>query len=776
MVTRNKSIKSPSFRIAFLIDNIISFGKYQTNIWQGANEAALDDGIELVCFCGGTLDFSPVSSYEKRRNAVYKLINKNSFDGLIILTTVGSFVEIERFKSFVAGFNPIPVVSIGRPMEGIPYVVEENYSGMKNIVDHFLREHNRKRIAFIKVPDNIPENTFRFLAYKDALKENKIEYDPDLVFVGNFMPESGERAVEYFLDEKKINFDALIAENDNMALGAIAELSKRGINVPAEVIVGGYDDIEEAEVANPSLTTVKAPVKDLGYKSVELLLKILREEPNVKNIELPSRLVIRESCGCFKTTRLTKSFNPDFGKKDFSSLKDRKEDIINSIVKQFEFPIDGQFIRLGLDILFDSFVKDMKGKKSNRHFISSLSLILRQCIESGINVLLWHELVSSFRNKILNFLSERKILDTTSSFWDSAFLLIANYAYRIPKNQVIQIEKQSETLRNVSTSIMTLYDMKKLTDIIIDALDKMNVNIFFMFLYEKVAMGNRCNSIVSNKLRLIAAYTNGVKLNVENIQKKFYSRNVISDIFKIIPGLPEKNFRLLIIPLYFRNNNFGFIVYENVIDKNFVFETLATQISNVIMSSLLYKERLKTEKKLKLTLEALADLNKKLERLSFIDELTGLYNRRAFLAFAEQQRNISIRTKRNFLLFFFDMDGLKEINDRYGHKEGDIAIKCVAEILKSSFRTSDIIARIGGDEFVVIAIDTSLEHAGAMIKKLKENTKKVNEKESKPYYISLTFGVAEFDFQEGLDIQTLINEADEQLYIKKKEKKQFAIK
>jgi len=113
-------------------------------------------------------------------------------------------------------------------------------------------------------------------------------------------------------------------------------------------------------------------------------------------------------------------------------------------------------------------------------------------------------------------------------------------------------------------------------------------------------------------------------------------------------------------------------------------------------------------------------LEEKVQSLLVVDDLTGLYNRRGFFVLAEQQLRIAKRAKRKMFLFFIDVDNLKRINDISGHKEGDIALIDVAGVLKKTFRESDIIARIGGDEFIVLATNSVVESRKFMMKRLKE--------------------------------------------------------
>jgi diguanylate cyclase (GGDEF)-like protein len=765
--------KKRASRICFLTDNIISFGKYQTLIWEGATEAARKNRVDFACLCGGTLETSPLSPYEKRRNAVYELINPGHFDGLIVISTVGSFIGLDQFSAFLRRFSPLPTVVIGRPTESFACVVEENYSSMKELVSHQIRTHGKKRIAFIRGPAALQEMEDRFHAYQDALKENGREYDPSLIFFGDLMPDSGRRAAEFFFDGRKAAPDCLVAVNDNMALGAIEELKNRGISIPHDLAVAGYDDIEEAGVSIPALTTVRSPIKQMGFASVELLLKMLRGKSSPSRLTLSSELVIRESCGCSLAKPVTYRPRRNRTSAGLPGIRRNKKQIIGSLSRLFNGAMEKRFIENRLETLFDSFVKDLEEKKPARRFATSLSAVLNDTVLSDSNILLWHGIIAAFRRKVQEFLTEREDIDSASALWDSALLVIANYAFRIPKFQTIEREKQSEILRSVGRNINTLYDMQRLAEIITDELPRLGIRYFFIFMNEETAEGMRCGGMLSGTLRLTAAFSDGARLNLEAMQKEFHRDAFFEDFFTIASRRGE-NASFLVEALHFREENFGFVVYQSDARSNVIFENLTGQISSVLMSSILYHERLAAEARLTAALQELESTNKKLESSSIIDELTGLYNRRGFFTFAEQQMNQSIRTNKRFLLFFGDMDGLKLINDGWGHSEGDRALRALTKTLQDSFRKSDIISRIGGDEFVIIAPETPASMAGAILDKLAEKIRTANEKEPHQYPLDISFGVAEFDAEKKPDIESLLAAADKQLYLNKERKKHQA--
>src|SRR5260370_34101935 len=160
-------------------------------------------------------------------------------------------------------------------------------------------------------------------------------------------------------------------------------------------------------------------------------------------------------------------------------------------------------------------------------------------------------------------------------------------------------------------------------------------------------------------------------------------------------------------------------------------------------------------------------LQAELGNLALTDELTGLCNRRGFMAIAERQLKIGHRTGRGILLFFMDIDGMKEINDSFGHGEGDRALKRMAKALKMTFRDSDVIARLGGDEFAVLAIEASDNSQADIRARLAEDLKSVSAGETR-YTITLSLGAVRINICSSASIGEWMVRADQAMYEQKR--------
>src|SRR5271156_263505 len=160
-------------------------------------------------------------------------------------------------------------------------------------------------------------------------------------------------------------------------------------------------------------------------------------------------------------------------------------------------------------------------------------------------------------------------------------------------------------------------------------------------------------------------------------------------------------------------------------------------------------------------------VERELRYLALTDDLTCLFNRRGFFAAATQQLKMAQRNSQAVLLLFCDVDGLKKINDTFGHHEGDLALIRTADALEQSFRGSDILCRLGGDEFVVLAPETSRQTREIILRRLESNLKKSAATEPR-YHLSLSVGVARFDPKRAISLGELMVEADKAMYEKKR--------
>lgn len=159
-----------------------------------------------------------------------------------------------------------------------------------------------------------------------------------------------------------------------------------------------------------------------------------------------------------------------------------------------------------------------------------------------------------------------------------------------------------------------------------------------------------------------------------------------------------------------------------------------------------------------------------LEQLASVDELTGLQNRRGFLALAAQSIKLAQRSQKSFALVFVDLDGMKKINDTLGHGEGDLALTDAANVLRDSFRHSDVLGRLGGDEFAILMSDADAESPRIVKKRVADKVNRLNTEGGRPYTLSLSIGMLICDPDEKRPLEDLLNRVDALMYDDKRHK------
>lgn len=292
-------------RIALLMDAIED--DYGAAIVKGAASAAQQEGLELWCLAGGVVGGGRKDG-PGARNFLFDLLHANDFDGILVLSgSLGNQIGVAAFEEWLKPFQSVPMVSLGVELASCPNVVVDGAPGMIELVSHLIQQHNHRRIAFVRGPTTSFEAEERFAAYRAVLARFGVAEDPRLVLQGDWLRESGAMAVRELFDERGISTDAvsaIVCANDYMALGAMDALRDRGISVPSQIAVTGFDDGEIGKCAVPPLTTVQQPTDQMGREGVRRLLGMMNGGAEPHLTRLPTAIVERRSCGCSKASGL----------------------------------------------------------------------------------------------------------------------------------------------------------------------------------------------------------------------------------------------------------------------------------------------------------------------------------------------------------------------------------------------------------------------------------------------------------------------------------------
>ena len=279
------------------------------NVWDSFVRTAASENISLFIFPGGRLDAR--QNFENLRNSVYSLVNDENLDGCIShSSTIHYNQSKEEFEHFHKNFDPLPLVTLGFKLSGHPCVEFDAYNGMKALVNHCIRVHGARKIAFLRGPEFHQSAHARFEGYCDALIEGglvntgKKGVIQSPLVSGPFNWDAGAAAAAQLYKDRSLipgkDFDTLVGSSDFMVLGAINYFAGHGYHVPGNYRAVGFNNSEESRITKSPLSTVQVPYKEMSVESFKILHKIMGKKKNspTNDVLLHSDLIIRESCGC----------------------------------------------------------------------------------------------------------------------------------------------------------------------------------------------------------------------------------------------------------------------------------------------------------------------------------------------------------------------------------------------------------------------------------------------------------------------------------------------
>ena len=544
------------------------------------------------------------------------------YDAMIVLTNTlpQNTVILERVHQLICARN-IPIVSIGKPLDGAYHVDLSDNGRMDALVRHLIQHHGVTDLGFVTGPVMNQDSRVRLAAWQAVLDENGIALREDRVFCGDFIREKGIDAVRFFLEGSNGLPQAIVCANDDMALGIFLELSRRRIRVPEDVLLTGYDFIHEARYNNPQLTSVKVPLLEMGQKAVEIIARVFKGQPVVSPCMFDTEPVFSASCGCKSAARVT------------------KREIIREMALKAE------------------------------------------------NMQLHH---------------------------------------------------------NATVKMMTVlsgeYTLEVVTDGLLSLLPSLGIQRFYLCLNHQWLHSEQPNDSADHAMRLLIGYQNGRVV-----------RDVPFDDSRILPqGFEDTASALVFSSLYHGDREFGYLVYDLPSSSSFLQSILLRNIRMAL-------ENLRVQNVLK-------QYSRQMEELNRRDPLTGTYNRRGLANLAGPLLAESARQNRNVAVIFIDLDNLKKINDACGHSAGDSALMELTRVLMQCSHESDVIARVGGDEFVMMVPVDNEEGIRSHVFSLQSRLKLYNEFSQKPYSVSASFGWYLKSPQDDITFAQMIEIADRRVY------------
>ncbi|MCP4543175.1 MAG: substrate-binding domain-containing protein [Chloroflexi bacterium] len=554
------------------------------DVWSGVDQVTRKHNVNLLCVAGEALRSH--FAYTAQANVLYDLLNAENVDGLVIWGGgLGQHVDIETMETFCQQYHPLPMVNAALPMESIPSVLLDNYQGMREMIVHLVEIHGYQRIAFVCGPEGHREADARYRAYVDVLAEYGLAFDPNLVAPGDFNPRTGVEAVRLLFDQRKLqpgtDVEVIAFVGDSEALVAIDALQARGIDVPGDLAVTGFDNVEEGWYSAPSLTTVPVSAYEQARRATEMLMMRLEGERIPQRIMMPTWIVVRQSCGCstlMETQVVQQATKANTGDPFDAALADRWGDILSEMVRAVEATSIG-IVAEGIESLLDAFLADVK-KESAGAFLSELERIVQRGVEVGSSVNVWQGALSVLRRHVLPHLSDREMISYAEDLWHQARLLIGWTAEQVQAQRRIQMLEQSVILNEINQTLVTTFDVTELMNVTVDELPRISVEGAYFSLYEDPKAPTEWS-------RLIMAYNREGRIALEPNGRRFPSHQLVPDDLL----LGSERYSMVLEALYFQKDPLGFALFEADPRKATIYDTIRGHISSALKGALLLQER-----------------------------------------------------------------------------------------------------------------------------------------------------------------------------------------
>jgi DNA-binding LacI/PurR family transcriptional regulator len=435
---------------ALLIDTLDD--EYQVAVVRGALSAARERGVALLCVPGGRVR-DPVAE-RAARNVVFDLVNAETASGVVAVTSViGSAVGPAELDAWLGRYRGLPLCCLGVAIAGHVTIGIDNFSGIRELVLHLVREHGRKHLAFVQGPAGSAEAAVRFQAFRAALEEAGLPCDPGLVVAGDFLKPSGSAAARSLLESHRPphQIDALVAANDYMALGAMQELWRRHVEVPDHIAVVGFDDVDSARLAHPGLTTASQPTEQLGRYGVETAVKIA-EGGTPSSASLPTKLVLRSSCGCSpEAIGLASSVGLSTGGGVETSFVQRRHAILAEMARAAAGRLG--VAGTGWEVrLLDGLIADLRGG-SSASFYRAVEQMLQKLERAPVAGVILQDVLTAIRRQSLpcvaNVPSARNQLEDTVS---EARVLVSAFSEQAAERRARTARERQRAFENALRS------------------------------------------------------------------------------------------------------------------------------------------------------------------------------------------------------------------------------------------------------------------------------------------------------------------------------------
>lgn len=772
-----ENMKKKKCNIGVIIGNLEAPHAY--DLMRGISQAAEDYDANLFVFPGmHSKSFYDKSLLEHREkfdyqfNTVYDYVLKEQIDILIIsLGTVIDFLGTDDYQEFLNKFKKIPQIILEDVIEDETCITLDNRVGLYECIKHLIVDHGYKKIAFVSGRRNNYDAKERLDVYCKIMKEYHLPIEEGMIAYGDFTEYSDEQVANIL--ERHPDTEAICFASDMMTLGGYRECKKRGKVVGKDIAITGFDDNQQAISSDPPLTTVRVRPFVLGYHAVNTALDKFAGK-KVFAQTMKSTLSIRNSCGC--KANMSKQIQIEFaGKNKEELIEQHTSYILNEITNH----PDGKIVQHRLDckirelvtLLLESY---LQGEPLGRHdeVVDKIKELLQREYESYYSVQRFKLIMFQFVQSLIQHTENQTLQKEFAKVSASIFVTISTYIQTQHQRMVKRGKKESWYASYVTRDTMVYSTDER--EALYQIMNKMRLLHFksaHIYLFkEPVKNYDNRYWICPEKMYLAAKEDGNECIAYETADRPFIT---LAEGMQSETDSGER-YMAMHFSLFSNETQYGLLMCEASLEEASFAYSISLQIGTAMKFLEMMREQMNMQKRLRDSVEMISKKNDLLNHLSISDELTGLLNRRGI--FEAMLDKLLENPGKLVAVVFIDMDNLKQVNDTFGHNEGDFALKSIAKILKESFRQQDPIGRIGGDEFLAYMVIDEPNLVHRIRCNIETLTKELNTYCEKPYYVEMSVGVKEVIAHTSMDLKDILKEADNVLYEDKRNKRKSCFK
>ncbi len=580
------------------------FSAHLTRVWgaefmAGVMDAAETADMNVVCVVGGKPVALPASDDLKTSYGLYDMIKPGQFDGLLFAADLAHGLSTEEMSQFCQTFSSTPIVAHAIQVDGIPSLMTDNLEGMRAMIRHLVEVHKYKRIAFISGPKGQIESGLRFQAYQEELKAHGIRYDARLVVDGDFTPESGRAAVRTLM-ERGVRYQVIAAANDRMAFGAMEVLQQRGVQVPEQIALTGFDDISEAQSVGVPLTTVRQPFYETGQQTFEALLKRINGETLPPVTILPASLIVRWSCGCLPESVQRAVVLP----KEVAltgRLENKRDAAIKALFAAANIPekdVRAAEFREAFGRMWDVFLTNLNETATSDAFLKAVQTSIEVLQRHGSDVAAWHNVISTLRKHALGGIASHAIALNAENLFQQARMLAGELSQRAQAYRRLEIEQQEELLNTFGFSMAPAMSLEEIGEAISNNFPAIGIGRWYVMFYSDVSTPRPVSAPPPSDYRLFLQYDKN-KFDIPDKNTKKFTGRLVP------PGkMPEdQRYSAIVMPLTLARNRFGFMWVEIGPQDWEVYTRVRNLISSALLRTMLVQQREQAQKEIERLLE-----------------------------------------------------------------------------------------------------------------------------------------------------------------------------